>query len=182
MVTPQLMRGAVRQHVPHWTTGPGPDWVCSVVLLMAMGCAAPSVPEDAVAVPFWEVDGATRTRSGFNEKQQMVLRSSADLESFWTVLERGRQPTSTPPAIDFTTSTVIAAALGSRGSSGFSVGIEGVFLAGDEWFVVVRETRPGRGCVTGPAETNPVTAVGVQGVFTQATFVDEVVVRNCSGG
>ena len=175
----QVMGSTVRQRVRHLRLAMGSSSAKVLVLGLAItACAEPTVPADAIAVGFQELQGATRSRSKFGEPQRLVLRRASDFSSFWSGVQ-GESQEPALPDVDFAVSTVVAAALGARGSTGFEVRVEGVFVMNSEFFVVVRERRPGGTCVTGAAITNPVTAIVVDELFEEATFVEEVEVYEC---
>ena len=88
VVAAQLMRNPVRQHLGHLRQGATSGFAALFALGLAIaGCAEPTVPEPAIAIDFEELDGATRSRSSFNEPQRLVIGRPSDLLSFWTNLQ-----------------------------------------------------------------------------------------------
>lgn len=126
------------------------------------GCTGgPTVPDDADPIPFEEIQGASRTLSGFQDPARMVLRDHIVFKAFWVVLEHGHEPKTEPPAVPFDPGIVTAAAMGSRPSGGFTITIEGMFLKDNRLYVVVHERSPGADCSVTQAATQPVTAARI---------------------
>ncbi|MFW6200945.1 MAG: protease complex subunit PrcB family protein [Gemmatimonadota bacterium] len=162
---------------------------CGVVVLTGMvallGAACgeddgPTVPSQAVRIPAQDIDTLlAETASGAEERARLVLRSASVWDAFWAEVHANRSPAPEPPAVDFERSTVIAAAMGSRPSGGYSIGIEEVHRTDDALWVVVRETSPGDSCVTTGVVTDPVTAVRVPWTGGEVRFVERETVREC---
>jgi hypothetical protein len=73
---------------------------------------------------------------------------------------------------------VLAAALGTRPTSGFDVAIDAA-LDGATLRARVTETRPGMGCMTTQALTSPVALVRVPRTDAPVEWSDRVVTHDC---
>lgn len=153
------------------------------VALMGAACDeddGPTVPSQAVEIPAQDVDTLlAETASGVADRQRLVLRSASEWNAFWAEAHADRSPAPDAPAVDFERSTVIAAAMGSRPSGGYRIGIEEVHHTDDALWVVVRETAPGDSCVTTGVLTHPVTAVRVPWTGGEVRFVEREAVQEC---
>jgi len=127
--------------------------------VVASCTGGPTVPDDAEPIPFEEIEGASRTTSGFQDPARMVFRDHVAFQGFWVVLEHGHEPKTEPPANFYDPIMVIAAAMGSRASGGYTITIEGMYLKDKRLYVVVHERSPGPDCVVTQSATQPVTAV-----------------------
>ncbi len=171
--TPQLMGRAVRQPRRTFLTGLS-------VVVGSVSCTGPTVPSDAEPVP--HVVLADEIRSGVHERARMVIRDEASFEEFWNELTAPTRPHgSVPlPEIDFSRQTVIAAAMGTRGSSGFSIAIDGVYRKSSKLYVAVHEHEPLH-CTVLTVGTNPVVAIAVEFNAGEVVFVEEHTVHECTG-
>jgi hypothetical protein len=131
-------------------------------------------------VPATQVDTVvTRNNSGFDGAERLVIRSQERWAEVWAVIHRTRHPLPDLPQVDFRENVVVVAAMGSRPTGGFSVGIEGVARAGDDLEVLVEERSPGPGCLTTQAVTSPMVAVRIPAPTGRVRFVERQVVRHC---
>jgi hypothetical protein len=126
---------------------------------------------------------ADETGSGVYERARMVIRDEVSFEEFWNELTAPTRPHgSVPrPEIDFSQQTVIVAALGSRGSTGFWIAIDGVYRKSSKLYVVTHEHLLGSHCEASAMVTNPVIAIAVDLIAGEAVFVEEQTVHECSG-
>ena len=139
----------------------------------------PTVPDDAEPVTFAEIEGATRILSGFLVRVRLVIRDETEFREFWSKLEGQRSPKTEPPVVDFAQNLVVVAAMGGRGTTGYSIIIEGVYEEGQRLFVAVHERTPHSDCVVGQAVTWPVTAVAVTRTLDEVVFVERETVYKC---
>lgn len=90
-----------------------------------------------------------------------VVRDADEWTRHWAGPSSG-QPWSPPaPAVDWQTEMCVVAALGTRSSSGYSVLIDGIEVAGDRMTVLAWEIQPGPNCVALCVITHPFHAVAV---------------------
>jgi hypothetical protein len=75
-----------------------------------------------------------------DEAKNAVVKSQEEWRALWAAGGPGR--VAPPVELDWSKSMLIAVALGSRPSGGFSVVIEKVTREGSRLFVTARETRP----------------------------------------
>ncbi len=144
------------------------------------GCASvPTVPDDAEAVPFEVIDEATTVYSGFHDRARLVIKDDNSLAAFWAILERFKEPKTDPPYRHFDRQMVVAAAMGARGSGGYTIQIDGVYTKDGRLHVVVHETSPGSGCVVSQAFTQPVTAAWVMVYVEDVVFVEQETTTPC---
>jgi hypothetical protein len=146
-----------------------------VLALALAACALPSAPPDdltftdvSLTSPLWTAGSARdstfaasypfRYFSGATTTQRTVIRKPEALASLWETLNRGFEPPSPPPAVDFGQEMVIFVALGGRSSGGYSVGIRHVTMLRDTLFVLVSERAPGPSCLVFAAFTQPTDA------------------------
>ncbi len=169
VVTPQLMGRAVSQHGRLFVTALS-------IVLSSVSCAGPTVPSDADVVPY--VVLADQTITGVGERARMVIRDTRSLRQFWNALNEYGE-FNPLPEIDFTQQTVIVAALGSRGSSGFAVAVDGVYRKATKLYVVVHEHRPGSNCTVLTVVTAPTIAITVDFNAGEVVFVEEHTVHEC---
>ena len=156
----------------------------AVAGLVVWGCegggpvvGADSVPEGATDVPFTDV--AAAQASGFTDRARLVIEDPDALADFWATYQGPRSQTSDPPAVDFETSTVIAAAMGERGTGGYSVTIDEVREHDGTLYVRVTELSPGPTCMTTQALTQPVSAVRVDVKAGRVEFVETADTSSC---
>ena len=121
---------------------------------------------------------ARGTYTGIEDRRRVVIRTQADWEAFWNELTRTISPPEPAPAIDFSRRMVIAAAMGTRSSGGFTIDIVSV-RARDMIAVEVLETSPGPSCAVTMALTAPVTAVSVERRDGQVNFIERAETRDC---
>jgi hypothetical protein len=84
------------------------------------------------------------------------------------------------PEIDFSKEAIVVAALGQRGSGGYSVIFESASANGAGGInVVVRSISPGSNCGTTAALTQPADVARIPAGYTSIQFVEKVAVINC---
>lgn len=105
-----------------------------------------------------------------------VVRSASDWRSLW--------PAATPrypvPRVDFAREMILVAAAGERGGHGRTIRVDSAFVARDTLFVVVREYKGGRRCITTGMVVRPMHAVRVGRSDGAVVFIDRSVAeREC---
>lgn len=154
------------------------------VVLIAGGCGLGSVtgvPADATLVPDDRMELLVdESYSGFDERSRQVIRTSAAWEEAWRQLHEGRSDVPERPAVDFETSMVVLATMGSRRSGGYDIDVESVHRDGESMYVVVTERSPGESCGVTAAITTPATAVRVPRADGEVEFVEKESVHECS--
>ena len=111
--------------------------------------------------------------TGVESSERLVLHSDTEWTELWTDVVRGQSEPPAKPAVDFGRKMLLFAALGTRLSGGFQVGITEAVLDGDLLRVEVRESQ-WPGCPTIAALTQPVVAVAVERGNWTVSFHDVV--------
>ncbi|HEX8391637.1 MAG TPA: protease complex subunit PrcB family protein [Longimicrobium sp.] len=153
------------------------------VVLAAACTSSPSAVPSRTEIPagtpvaLAELGGYSRFQSGIGETSRMVVAG----DSAWnSVTGRIYGQGAARPSIDFTTETVIVAAMGSRPTGGYGITVERAVRTEGEIVVEVVETSPGRGCMTTQALTAPVHAVRIARQTLPIRFVERKTVRECN--
>ncbi|GAC1682490.1 MAG: hypothetical protein NVS9B3_00110 [Gemmatimonadaceae bacterium] len=170
---------------------PWHDMRTAVVLaaVTASGCGhrvtGPSVtdiPRDSVPLATTSLDdgvGQLRTNSGIQERTRLVIRDQPSWTAFWARAAGRVSPTPPPLAVDFSREMVIVAAMGSRPTGGYSIGIDGVYDGGARLYVAVRETSPGASCFTTQALTAPLTMRRMPAARLEVVFIERTAQTAC---
>ncbi len=113
--------------------------------------------------------------SNIKGSRRLVIRDNATWTRFWSELGAGVRP-----QVDFSRDLVIAVASGERTTGGHDIVVQRVQRTGGELRIEVLETRPGQGCMTTAALTQPVDVVMVpsEGV-TGWSFIDRAATGQC---
>ena len=118
--------------------------------------------------------------SGMNTPARLVVRDAVTWQAVWAQLYRGTSPVPPTPAIDFSREMVIVAALGTRGSSGYDVLVDGATEAdAGGAAIAIRSTSPGVGCASLTVLTQPVDIARMPIRNGAVTFVERSSVTNC---
>lgn len=164
------------------------------LIALALACAsatdlappgqASQVPSGASPIAFLPFPDSTRqlvrTSTGVGEHGRFVLRDQASWTNLWHRVVSNLDPRPAPPATDFGREMVVAAAMGLKGTGGYSIAIDSAYSAGDSIYVVVREVSPGPGCAVTFAFTAPFAAVVLPRSSDPVLFVERSEVLNCS--
>ncbi len=155
--------------------------------LAVIGCSSPSAPEaskvpnDAVAIvgdDFRDAIEGMRHFSGYGDRARRVIRDRDTWTRVW--LRVTTSASSRPlPQVDFDRHMIIFAAMGTKSTGGYQIEIAQLFRRGDDFYAVVRETSPGRGCGVTTAETAPVTAALVPRTPGRVIFVERSAFHHC---
>lgn len=147
-----------------------------------MGAPMDEIPSTAVDEEFSDT-GVRRLyhsySSGFNSPARLVIRDQESWREAWTTLYIGMSPSAVPPTVDFTRSTVILVALGSRSTGGYDITVSRVARDANVVYVQVTSTSPGDRCFTTQAFTQPVDVIVLPHVVAEAVFVERKLVRDC---
>jgi hypothetical protein len=120
-----------------------------------------------------------RFSSGIDQPMTQVIRTQAEWETLWRwITARGSQP-HVPPAIDFDRDMLLAAAMGTRPSGGYSIEIDRVAEGETELIAHVVRTSPGSRCGVTAALTQPVDVVSVPISPKPVRWVFRDQVRDC---
>ena len=120
-----------------------------------------------------------RHTSGFDTRQQFVVRDSATWATTWTTLLGSHNPKPPLPLVDFSREMIVIASMGTRSSGGYTVGIDSTFVARDTVFFRVRETSPGPRCGTTAALTEPVGLARVERTVRPVGFITVKIMSEC---
>jgi hypothetical protein len=152
-----------------------------LALALLVGCAESATgPRDGAAVlEQQDVLVLSSAWSGYMDGKQIVVADADAWAAEWQAIWSNHVPVPPVPAVDFTSSVIVIAALGQRPTTGYSVVIEQVRLANGSLAVDVRERSPGTSCATGQAVTSPVHIVQVPRQATTAAFTIRRVTYSC---
>lgn len=138
-----------------------------------------AVPDGATAVTFAEVTEASTSVSAIQDKERLVITSATDWEAYWVRFSGSVVPMPPVPNVNFAAERVVAAAMGSRPTGGYSIDVPSVRGDAQGIYVVVREASPGPSCIVTQAFTAPAVAVTVPADARPVLFVEESVVNDC---
>jgi len=148
-----------------------------------LGAPADEIPSTAIDEAFGDA-GVRRIAhsayNGFDQSARTVIRDQESWQAAWTTLYIGMTPAPpAPPAVDFSRSTVILVALGTRPTGGFDITVSRVARDAGVLYVEVTSTSPGDRCGTTQALTRPVDIVVVPHTVDEAVFVERKTVHQC---
>ena len=165
---------------------------CTILIAGAMisaGCQSATIGAPVADIPSTAIDevigdaGVRRVAhayySGFDRPVRAVIRDKESWRVAWTTLYVGMSPVVVPPTIDFTRSTVILVALGTRGSGGYDITVSRVARDAGVLYVQVTSTSPGDRCGVTLALTEPVDVVVVPHTVNRVVFVEKRQVLQC---
>lgn len=151
--------------------------------LLLWGCGESGVtglPPEAARVPDEHVATLVHALyTGLKEPAREVIASQDEWAAFWERLHADQHPRPPLPAVDFTQSIVIAAALGQRPSGGYAIDVDGVYRADSGLHVVVHEASPGKRCTVPAVVITPVVVLRVERGAGDVTFVERRSVHAC---
>lgn len=154
-----------------------------------LGCVAPEMPSTARRMAVTPVPGfpATLRESGFATRERLVVRDAATWATLWPTIARpvptiiGPLPDPTPPLpeIDFTTSVVVIATMGTRPTGDHEIEIEEVRLDDQHAWIAITESSASKRCLVPQWVTAPIAMV-VAPLFTgEATFIEDTETHDC---
>jgi hypothetical protein len=147
--------------------------VCSLFAFLDCSAQAqdPSeVPRDSVSLQPERVFTAQYT--GIDQPRRLVIRTPQQWQEIWREIRREQSPLTAPPAVDFSQSMVILAAMGMRETGGHVICIDGVYRSEGRLFVVVRQVAPKSEGLTAQVLTSPVVTVQVPRSDEPVIFVE----------
>jgi len=154
----------------------------SLLFALAISACSPvtdsGLPPEAVVLTTEPTVLLRSSYTGIPDRRRLVITSTAAWEQFWVQAVANRSPQPPVPAVDFSGNVVIVAAMGTRGSGGYSIDVDALYEANDKVYAVVLETSPGR-CMVTLALTAPVIAVQVPRPGADVVFVDRTATYNC---
>jgi hypothetical protein len=149
-----------------------------------LGCASqPLAPTTGVDVPlarFAAEPSSFLYFSGLNTPARLVVEDRLTWQAVWSEMYGRGSEVPPLPDIDFSKEEILVAALGTRGSSGYSVVFKrasGNDTGGVD--VVVQSGSPGKNCVTLTVLTQPVDIARIPKVSGTIHFVERASVSNC---
>ena len=157
--------------------------------MISAGCQSATIGAPVADIPSTAIDeafgdaGVRRVAhaysSGFDRPVRAVIRDQESWRAAWTTLYIGMSPVVVPPTIDFSRSTVILVALGSRPSGGYDITISRVARDARVLYLQVTSTSPGDRCFVSAALTQPVDIVVVPHIVDETVFVERKAVHQC---
>ncbi len=153
-----------------------------MALVGACSSGAPTPGADTPEPAVTRIDSTAVVLSsghGLGDPTRAVIRDSTAWEAFWTQAHALMEPTPPTPAVDFTSSMLLVAALGTRSSGGHQVTIDSV-ARGATLRVFVTAVTPGPDCMTTMAITWPVQVVRVPRFDGSVEFVEGERVQPCA--
>lgn len=118
--------------------------------------------------------------SGLDKPARLVVRDPVTWQAIWNQIYLRQSPVPPLPQIDFSRDMILVAALGSRGTGGFSILLgEASEAANDGVAVIVNSSSPGSNCVVTEAFTQPVDIARLPLHHGAVSFVDRSHVSNC---
>jgi hypothetical protein len=154
------------------------------LLLLLGGCSggAPTPGAETPAPVVTRIDSTAVVLDrgqGLGDPTRAVIRDSTGWAAFWTQAHALVEPApSGPPVVNFADSMLLVAALGTRSTGGYGVGIDSV-ARGATLRVFVTELHPAPGCMTTMAITWPVQVVRVARFEGSVDFVEQRRERPC---
>jgi hypothetical protein len=117
--------------------------------------------------------------SGIDDSLRVMVDDAVRWEAYWRRLHAHVTPPPPVPPVDFGREVVILAALGTRGSGGFTIRIDSAYDVGTYVDIVVRRTAPGSGCLITAAFTQPVDVVRIPARRVPVRFRERALVEPC---
>lgn len=143
----------------------------AIAILACTPVADPQLPPSAAQVD--DTEQVLRAHyTGVTSRQRLVIRDAQAWSEFWEQVHSNVMPQPPVPSIDFARNIVVAAAMGTRPTGGFSIQIDDVYTDEEELYAVVEERSPGGNCILTQALTAPVVAVRVPRVAASVSFVE----------
>lgn len=122
---------------------------------------------------------ASDAMTGIEQSRRLVLRNEADWVEVWELWNRTVEPKPELPAVDFATEMVVVAAMGSRPSSGFAIGVDTVAEEPARVLISTFTVRPGD-CGVLAVITAPAVAVAIPTTQKPVSFTNTAYVHDCN--
>ena len=156
--------------------------VAAIVAVIA-GCGSPDVTQPVgPTVPLVRLRAdpySFSSYSGFEAPTRLVVRDAATWAAVWQQIYDRETPVPPLPAIDFSREMIVVAALGSRGTGGYSILLEGATETADGTAVTVKSTSPGSTCLVTEALTQPIDVARLPLRSGSVTFIEQTHVAKC---
>lgn len=117
--------------------------------------------------------------SGLHDRHRLVIADSQTWHAVWDSAQAQVSPAPPLPSVDFSRRRVIVAALGERTSGGFDIRVDSLRDVGGVRTVFVTTTKPGPGCMTIAALTQPVHMVSVPATGGDMHFSEAETTKPC---
>lgn len=117
--------------------------------------------------------------SGFEADARIVVRSAAAWDAAWRKIAGAHSARRAAPEVDFAREIVIVAATGWKPSSGYSIGIDSVWIVDRELRASVTSASPGTRCGTADTMTSPAVAVRVPRSELPIRFIERDSMLSC---
>ena len=163
----------------------------ALVLILAAACAptggAPNSDSPTMGQPSQQApEGPLPIRellqehsTGYADSARLVIRDAAAWANFWRRVHSNSGEAPALPAVDFAGEMVLAAAMGTRATGGYTIHIDSARIAGEAIEVFVRSVSPGPTCGTTAAITEPVAAVATTRSDLPPRFIERRETRDC---
>lgn len=113
--------------------------------------------------------------SGIEQPLRCVIRTAGEWRAFWAATTSNEFGTSTPlPEVDFRQDMLLAATMGSQGTTGHGITIHYVLAGEDSLTAVVRRASGLDGCEPGEMVTTPVHVIRVPRTERPVRFLEFV--------
>ncbi|MFL5539832.1 MAG: protease complex subunit PrcB family protein [Longimicrobiaceae bacterium] len=160
--------------------------IAGIAALLSAGCSAPTeiatlrsdagAPGDPLTVTRLRSEPYSFTYySGMQDSSRVVVRSQAEWAQVWSAVG-GSQPL---PQVDFAHEIVVAAALGTRPTGGYSILVDGAYQREGYVEVLVHKVSPGARCGTTQALTQPVDLARIAAAGQPVQFRERSSVHDC---
>lgn len=131
-------------------------------------------------IPFETIIRTQGYGSVFNEAGQITVTNETEWKGLWAKLHNGITPMPAIPAVDFSTSTVIAVLQGVQLSGGYDIGVTHITENEKGIQVSFQETVPGIDCPATAALTSPCHIVKIAKTTEAMEFQGITVTRSCN--
>lgn len=118
--------------------------------------------------------------SAINDPGQIIVANETEWKELWTKLHNGMTSIPPVPAVDFSTSTVIALFQGVQLSGGYDIGVTHITENEKGMNVSFQETVPGTDCPTTATITSPCHIVKIAKKTGAVEFQGITVTRHCN--
>ena len=161
-----------------------PSFVSVAVVGLALVACSTTVSAPSVAdVPMVRLRSEPYSfayNTGLVQPARLVVRDTETWRSTWNKIYEGHSPVPPLPEIDFSKEAIIVAALGQRGSGGYSIIFDSASPnAAGGLDVVVRSISPGSNCGTTAALTQPADVARIPSGYASVRFIEKAEVMNC---
>ena len=120
------------------------------------------------------------TQCAIEEPQQVVLKSTAELEAFWEEAFSGIDMSPQVPSVDFDKKWVVGAFLGMKRKGGFSIEVQSVAESDNNLDINLLTQIPGPNCITTMAIEFPYIFFSINQVPNkEVQFTIEEKIINC---